>query len=103
MNTRIGATLRIEGNYFKDVQDPICSRDSPQGFWDLGPGTDIDSNVYENCTWETTPETEYTNASILGFDDTVTYEPPYTYTLQSATDARDDVLTNCGVGKIIDP
>jgi pectate lyase len=103
VNSRIGARLRIEGNYFKDAHDPICSKDSPQGFWDLGPGTNIDTNVYDNCTWGTTSGNEYTNAYISGFVDTETYDPPYIYTLQSASEARDNVLTDCGVGKIIDP
>ncbi len=101
-NIRMGAVSRIEGNVFVNVANPILSVDSDSiGYWDLGPGS-TDTNTYSGATWETgaPASSSQTNASLNGFQDTCSYTPPYSYTLQSASQVQAFVQANVGVGKI---
>ena len=46
VNSRMGAVVRVEGNHFQGVENPICFLDSAKtGYWDIGAG-----NMFESCT-----------------------------------------------------
>ncbi|XEC97549.1 polysaccharide lyase family 1 protein [Paenibacillus tarimensis] len=83
INSRMGATLRIEHNVFENSKDPIVSMYSDEpGFWD------VENNLFINSTG---------NQPVT---DTTTYAPPYNYTLEPVEDTKNSVLQNAGVGKI---
>ncbi|WP_238526798.1 pectate lyase family protein [Cellvibrio japonicus] len=100
INSRMGARIRIEGNYFENVKNPILSKDSSQiGYWDLG---NSDTNAYVNVNWE--PSTCSGESACVvagpGVSSTVNYTPPYSYSVMTATAAKTHVLNNAGVGKL---
>jgi pectate lyase len=83
VNTRMGAVLRIEGNVFERVDDPITSIDSDNdGFWD------VRDNQFINCTGS---QPTSSNGS---------FNPPYNYPLDSSANVRAIVRQWAGVGKI---
>lgn len=83
INSRMGAKLRIEHNYFENVRNPIGSWDSSQiGYWDLA------GNVFVNCSGSI-PETS-----------TCYYKPSYDYSLDSVERVKEIVTQYAGVGKI---
>ncbi|HYH05411.1 MAG TPA: pectate lyase, partial [Bacillota bacterium] len=83
VNSRMGAKLRVEGNYFERVNNPICSLDSSEvGFWD------VKNNTFVDCTGN---QPTSSNCS---------FNPPYSYTLESPETAKAKVLAGVGVGKI---
>jgi pectate lyase len=101
-NIRMGAKARIEGNVFENCANPILSVDSNSiGYWDLGPAS-VDTNTYTGATWATgsPASSSQTNASLNGFADTCSYNPPYSYTLQSASAVKAYVQANAGYGKV---
>lgn len=100
INSRMGARIRIEGNYFENVKNPILSKDSSQiGYWDLGSS---DTNTYVNVNWVSNTCSGQTNCLIAGPTptSTVNYAPPYSYTLLSAGNAKTHVTNNAGIGKL---
>ncbi|MGM8225152.1 pectate lyase family protein [Cellvibrio sp. ARAG 10.3] len=100
INSRMGARIRIDGNYFENVKNPILSKDSSQiGYWDVGSS---DTNVYSGVTWEPSTCDGESACVVAGpnVGSTVNYTPPYSYSLMSASAARAHVLVNAGVGKL---
>jgi pectate lyase len=93
INARMGARIRIEGNHFENVTNPIVSFYSDTyGYWDT------EDNIYENVAWE-----ENSGSGIIAGPDvgsTVSYKPSYSYNFIPAVDARQHVLNNAGVGKL---
>jgi pectate lyase len=93
INSRMGATIRIDGNYFEDCKNPIVSFYSDEvGYWD------VEDNIFDNVTWE-----ERSSSGIIAGPDvesTVSYQPSYSYSLVPAEDVREHVLNNAGVGKL---
>jgi pectate lyase len=89
----MGAHIRIDGNHFEDAKNPIVSFYSDElGYWDA-----VD-NIFENVTWE-----ENTSSGIIAGPDvgsTVSYQPPYSYSLIPVDDVKQHVLNNAGVGKL---
>ncbi|WP_437720219.1 pectate lyase family protein [Sorangium sp. So ce861] len=81
VNSRVGACLRVEGNHFYKVKNPITTLDSDAG------GTDRKDNIFE--------ETTGTQAS--GAD--CTWAAPYDYPLARAAEVKAIVLAHAGVGK----
>ncbi len=93
VNSRMGACLRVERNYFEDSSDPVITKNSTSdGNWDLSDSVSgaVNSNIYLNCTGSMPA------ASTCAFD------PPYIYAayLDAAADVKANVLANAGVGKI---
>jgi len=83
INSRMGAKLKIEHNYFENVKNPIGSWDSQEiGFWD------IVGNIFIDCSGSI-PTTS-----------TCSYTPPYSYTLTPAEKVKEIVTQYAGVGKI---
>ncbi|WP_437618096.1 pectate lyase family protein [Sorangium sp. So ce1151] len=81
VNSRVGACLRVEGNHFFKVKNPITTLDSAAG------GTDRKDNVFE--------ETTGTQAS--GED--CAWSAPYEYPLDGSAAVKAVVLEHAGVGK----
>jgi pectate lyase len=93
VNSRMGARVRVDNNYFENVKNPIVSFYSSQiGYWHTA------GNVFQNVTWQEYPSDGIIAGPNVG--STVNYNPPYNYSLMSANDARAHVLVNAGVGKI---
>ncbi len=93
INARMGARMRIEGNYFENVNNPIVSFYSDAlGYWDTA------DNVFDHVTWE-----ENTSSGIIAgpnVGSTVSYKPAYSYTAVPGSKTRDYVNNNAGVGKL---
>lgn len=83
INSRMGATLRIEHNHFESCKDPIVSMYSDEiGYWDV-----VD-NFFDGCTGNQPTSS------------TVSYTPPYSYTLDAVEDVRDIVFACAGVDRL---
>jgi pectate lyase len=84
VNCRMGAVVRVEGNYFQTVENPIVFLDSTTtGFWDVTGG-----NTFVGCTGSQ-PTTS-----------TGTLAPPYAYTVDPVADVPTTVPLSAGVGKL---
>ncbi|WP_438013713.1 right-handed parallel beta-helix repeat-containing protein [Sorangium sp. So ce315] len=81
VNSRVGACLRVEGNHFFKVKNPITTLDSPAG------GTHRIDNVFEQTTG-----TQQSGADCR-------WTAPYDYPLDSAASVKAIVLEHAGVGK----
>ncbi|WP_437274520.1 hypothetical protein WME90_25050 [Sorangium sp. So ce375] len=81
VNSRVGACLRVEGNHFYKVKNPITTLDSPAG------GTHRIDNVFE----------ETTGTQQSGQD--CSWTAPYEYPLDRAAAVKALVLEHAGVGK----
>lgn len=84
VNSRMGACLKVENNYFKNSICPIVSVDSD----DLG-GTDESGNIFDNSSSCSKTEPYSCNANI-----------PYSYSAYSASSVPSTVVANVGVGKV---
>ncbi|MDW7690875.1 T9SS type A sorting domain-containing protein [Flammeovirgaceae bacterium SG7u.111] len=90
INSRMGACLKVENNYFKDSQNPIVSAYSDE----LG-GTQESGNIFDNVTWDLSrDDTSEPNSCSLSV--------PYSYSsaLTGASSVPATVIANAGVGKI---
>jgi len=93
INARMGARIRIDGNYFENAHNPIVSFYSAAlGYWDAK------DNVFQNVTWQE----DAGNGVVAGpnVGPTIPYKPAYGYSLVPAADAKAYVLNNAGVGKL---
>ena len=73
VNSRMGAVVRVEGNHFQNVQNPIVFQDSLKtGFWDVTGG-----NAFVGCTGNQ-PTTS-----------TGQLTPPYSYTVDPVANVPD--------------
>ncbi|WP_226175933.1 pectate lyase family protein [Hymenobacter lucidus] len=85
INSRVGACLRVEKNYFEDVKNPVVSKNSDVlGKWD------VSDNMYVDCTGSQ-PTTS-----------TCSLTPPYQYAsvLNDAAQVKEIVVQGAGVGKL---
>ncbi len=83
VNSRMGAIVKVENNYFLNSQDTIGFWDSPMtGYWDVA------GNIFEACSGA--QPTESTGTLTL----------PYAYTLDATADVPGLVVAGAGVGKL---
>jgi pectate lyase len=83
VNSRMGAVVKVEHNYFEGVKDPIVSLDSAEvGTWD------VTNNLFDGCTGAQ-PTTS--NGSLT---------PPYAYTLDPPEEVPALVTAGAGTGKL---
>lgn len=107
INSRMGANIRVEANYFEDVRNVLISMDSDQvGYWHPS------DNVIVNAVWTEMPSgnctstpcawggTENTTQNGGEFTSTSNYVPPYAYTAIDGADVKDHVIANAGVNKV---
>jgi pectate lyase len=100
INSRMGAQMRIDGNVFENVANPITSRDSSAlGFWDVADNTFI--NVTPTVGDVACGASPPCNAYLLS---TTTYTPPYGYAvaLMPSSQTKAHVTLNAGVDNIDD-
>jgi pectate lyase len=99
INSRMGGRALVEGNYFKNSNNPLlASDDSPQaGCWQTRENT-LDSISYDRSVGD--------GALVVPiivngqFDSTCTVTVPYSYTLDRSADIPAIVTGNAGFGKI---
>jgi pectate lyase len=99
INSRMGGRVLVEGNYFKNSNNPLlASDDSPQpGCWQTRANT-LDSISYDRSVGHGALVIPViTNGQ---FDSTCTVTVPYTYTLDPSANIPAIVTANAGVGKI---
>lgn len=86
VNSRMGALIFVEKNYFDGCKDPIVTKNSTtNGFWT------VSNNVFDNCTGNQ-PTTSTGTA----------FTPTYNYTsvVTNQTDVKTVVMQYAGVGKL---
>jgi pectate lyase len=84
VNSRMGAVVRVEGNHFQMVENPIVYLDSAKtGYWDVTGG-----NTFVSCTGSQ-PTTS-----------TGQLTPPYAYTLDPVAEVPTAVPAAAGIGKL---
>ena len=98
INSRMGGRVLVEGNYFKNSNNPlIASDDSPQpGCWQTR------SNFLDSISYDRSVGNGALVVPIISggqFDSTCTVTVPYSYTLDSATSVPASTQANSGVGK----
>jgi pectate lyase len=99
INSRMGGRVLVEGNYFKNSNNPlIASDDSPQpGCWQTRLNT-LDSITYDRSVGHGALVVPViTNGQ---FDSTCAVTVPYAYTLDPSANIPAIVMANAGVGKI---
>lgn len=99
INSRMGGRILVEGNYFKNSNNPlIASDDSPEpGCWQTR------SNYLNSITYDRSVGDGALVVPVISggqFDSTCTVTVPYSYTLESAANMITVVPANAGVGKI---
>jgi len=97
INSRMGAVMRIDGNYFEQVRNPIVSIDSAElGFWT------VEDNFFQeitqsnsSCNGSTPPcYGKHQESTIEG------HTPPYSYSLMPVEEVKEYVIESAGVNKI---
>jgi pectate lyase len=99
INSRMGGRILVEGNYFKNSNNPlIASDDSDEpGCWQTR------SNFLDSITYDRSVGNGALVVPIISggqFDSTCTVTVPYSYTLDSASGVPTNVPANAGIGKI---
>ncbi len=99
INSRMGAKVLVEGNYFKNSNNPlIASDDSPQaGCWQTRSNT-LDSISYDRSVGNGALVVPVISGG--QFDSTCSVTVPYTYTLDASANIPSIVTANAGFGMI---
>jgi pectate lyase len=99
INSRMGGRILVEGNYFKNSNNPlIASDDSPQaGCWQTRLNT-LDSITYDRAVGDGALVIPVISGG--QFDSTCTVTVPYSYTLDSSANIPTIVPAGAGFGKI---
>ncbi|HEY5808306.1 MAG TPA: hypothetical protein VIT67_10085 [Povalibacter sp.] len=99
INSRMGGRVLVEGNYFKNSNNPlIASDDSPQaGCWQTRSNT-LDSISYDRSVGSGALVVPIISGG--QFDSTCTVTVPYSYTLDSSANIPSIVSGGAGFGKI---
>ncbi|MDA7025245.1 pectate lyase [Bacillus sp. CLL-7-23] len=83
INSRMGARLLIENNWFEHANNPIVT------WYSKSPGyLNISNNKFVHSTGH------------IPTSSTTTYQPPYKYSLDNVNHVKSIVVQNAGVGKI---
>jgi len=85
VNSRMGACLRVEKNYFEDVKNPVTTKNSA-----LPGGWDVADNLYSNCV----------GSQPVGSTCTFTPAYPYSAVLTEAARVKAVVMHYAGIGKL---
>src|SRR5689334_7286347 len=99
INSRMGGRILVEGNYFKNSNNPlIASDDSPQpGCWQTRANT-LDSISYDRSVGDGALVVPVISGG--QFDSTCTVTVPYSYSLESSSTMPTVIPANSGHGKI---
>ncbi|WP_426062316.1 pectate lyase family protein, partial [Hymenobacter sp. B1770] len=85
INSRMGACLRVENNYFEDVKNPVITKNSKEpGHWDVAGNLYVASHGSQPTA------------------STCAFTPPYAYAtaLTPTADVKHVVLQGAGIGKL---
>jgi pectate lyase len=83
VNSRMGAVVKVENNYFENSKDPIGFADSARtGYWD------VSNNTFLRCTG---PQPTISTGQLT---------PPYQYTLDAVDGLPTSIPAGAGVGKL---
>jgi pectate lyase len=99
INSRMGGRILVEGNYFKNSNNPLIASDdsSEPGCWQTR------SNFLDSISYDRSVGNGALVVPIIingHFDSTCTVTVPYSYTLDSATGLPSGLPGQVGVGKI---
>ena len=99
INLRMGGRILVEGNYFKNSNNPLIASDdsSEPGCWQTR------SNFLDSISYDRSVGNGALVVPIIingQFDSTCTVTVPYSYTLDSATSLPSGLPGQVGVGKI---
>jgi pectate lyase len=94
INSRNGASLLIEGNYFTDSRNPLGTF-----FYTENPGVfEVHDNFFDaSVVWESTSDEIPAGPNVQS---TGSVSVPYQYSLDSVQDVPGIVMSNAGVGKL---
>ncbi len=90
VNSRIGACLKVENNYFQDSNNVIVS-----AYSDVLGEVDESGNIFDNVTWD------FSNSDVSD-PASCSLNVPYSYnsSLNATADVPSIVVANAGVGKL---
>jgi pectate lyase len=99
INSRMGGRILVEGNYFKNSNNPlIASDDSPQaGCWQTR------SNFLDSISYDRSVGDGALVVPVISggqFNSTCTVTVPYSYSLDAASGINTSVPANAGIGKV---
>ncbi|KAA1159505.1 pectate lyase [Pseudoalteromonas fuliginea] len=97
INSRMGAELQIEGNYFENTKNPVISFYSDTiGYWNTSG-----NYLSDTVTWGEVPDGDVAGeVTENGITPTSSYQVPYEYTLTPVMAIKDHVIAHAGIGKI---
>ncbi|WP_026932488.1 pectate lyase family protein [Glycomyces tenuis] len=91
INSRVGAEVKIDNNYFQDSKDPIGTFYTDlRGYWE------VNGNIFDNVTWSEEGEDNYPAGP--NPTSTTTVDIPYSYDLDDAGCVPDVVAQTAGAG-----
>ncbi len=99
INSRMGGRILVEGNYFKNSNNPLLASDdsASPGCWQTR------SNFLDSISYDRSVGNGALVVPIISggqFDSTCTVTVPYTYTLDAATGLSSSLPGQVGVGKV---
>ncbi|MGN0819609.1 MAG: polysaccharide lyase family 1 protein [Christensenellaceae bacterium] len=92
VETRFGAKVFVESNYFENAKNPVCSIEEEIGYYN------VKNNKYVNCT--ASSGTASRPAWSENMQSTTDYTPSYRYTLDGTDNLIDYLNKTVGIGKI---
>lgn len=92
VETRFGAKVFVESNYFENAKNPVCSIEEEIGYYN------VKNNKYVNCT--ASSGTASRPAWSENMQSTTDYTPSYRYTLDGTDNLVDYLNKTVGIGKI---
>lgn len=97
INVRMGAVMRIDGNVFEDVKNPIVSLDSSElGHWTVADNQFINISTSNGSCSASTPPCYGAHEQSTIAD----HQPAYDYQLIPVVEVKDHVMEHAGVNKI---
>ncbi|GAA2271457.1 polysaccharide lyase family 1 protein [Glycomyces scopariae] len=92
INSRVGAKIKVDNNYFEDSKDPIGTFYTDlRGYWQ------VSGNVFDNVTWSSPGTDNYPAGP--NPTSTTTVSIPYSYSLDNANCVPSVVSTTAGANK----
>ncbi|MFK3858169.1 pectinesterase family protein [Pseudoalteromonas rhizosphaerae] len=97
INSRMGAELHIENNYFEHTKNPVVSFYSKViGYWNTSG-----NYLGEGVTWGDVADGDVAaEVTATGMTPTSSYQAPYEYKLTPVMDVKAHVIAHAGIGKI---
>ena len=92
INSRVGAKVKVENNYFEDSKDVLGTfYTDKRGYWE------VSGNIYDNVTWSSEGSDNYPAGP--NPQSTTTVSIPYSYSLDDAGCVPEVLAQTAGAGK----